>query len=395
MVKPHERAEILLQARRLKMARSAHAYVRGSTEKFYAWLEERLDAIPAGPAVWICGDCHLGNLGPIADAEGHVEIQIRDLDQTVIGHPAHDLVRLGLSLAAAARGSDLAGVVTARMIEALSDGYETALRGDFDDKAEQAARPEEIQNLIGRSLKRRWRHLALERLDTVEPTIPLGKKFWALDKTERHALKNLLADEAVRDMILRLRADGADAPIALLDAAYWMKGCSSLGRLRYALMLRVGKGKRAAFCLMDVKEATTAAAPRDATQRSPRDNAVRVVTGARALSPNLGTRMVAARLMGKGVVLRELMPQDLKIEIERLTETDATLLAHYLGGIVGRAHGQQMDSATRAEWRSVCAANAGRLSAPGWLWNAVVELMAIHEAAYLDHCRRFALAEAA
>jgi uncharacterized protein (DUF2252 family) len=26
-------------------------------------------------------------------------IQIRDLDQTVIGNPAHDLIRLGLSLA--------------------------------------------------------------------------------------------------------------------------------------------------------------------------------------------------------------------------------------------------------------------------------------------------------
>jgi uncharacterized protein (DUF2252 family) len=29
------------------------------------------------------------------------------------------------------------------------------------------------------------------------------------------------------------------------------------------------------------------------------------------------------------------------------------------------------------------------------LWASVVELIALHEAAYLDHCRRFALAEAA
>jgi uncharacterized protein (DUF2252 family) len=45
-----------------------------------------------------------------------------------------------------------------------------------------------------------------------------------------------------------------------------------------------------------------------------RDNAVRVVTGAKALSPNLGERMMAARLLDKAVVIRELMPQDLKIE---------------------------------------------------------------------------------
>ena len=49
------------------MARSAHAYVRGSTVKFYEWLEaQKRGRLPEGPAVWICGDCHAGNLGPVA-----------------------------------------------------------------------------------------------------------------------------------------------------------------------------------------------------------------------------------------------------------------------------------------------------------------------------------------
>jgi len=29
----------------------------------------------------------MGNLGPVANAAGQIEIQIRDLDQTVIGNP--------------------------------------------------------------------------------------------------------------------------------------------------------------------------------------------------------------------------------------------------------------------------------------------------------------------
>jgi uncharacterized protein (DUF2252 family) len=106
------------------MAVSAHAYVRGSTTKFYEWLEAAdVSSIPQGPPIWICGDCHLGNLGPIANSEGEVEIGIRDLDQTVIGNPALDLIRLGLSLASAARGSDLSGVTTAKMLDGLIDGY--------------------------------------------------------------------------------------------------------------------------------------------------------------------------------------------------------------------------------------------------------------------------------
>jgi len=113
-----ERQAILEGRRKLKMARSAHAYVRGNTQSFYEWLDTSNGrAVPHGPAIWICGDCHSGNLGPIASAKGRITIQIRDLDQTVIGNPAHDLIRLGLSLASAARGSDLPGVTTAKMLE--------------------------------------------------------------------------------------------------------------------------------------------------------------------------------------------------------------------------------------------------------------------------------------
>ena len=110
MTNSNDRQRILTQTRNLKMAQSAHAYVRGSTVKFYEWLDScRRCQFPDGPPVWICGDCHVGNLGPLADAKGLVVVQIRDLDQTVIGNPAHDLIRLGLSLASAARGSDLPG----------------------------------------------------------------------------------------------------------------------------------------------------------------------------------------------------------------------------------------------------------------------------------------------
>jgi uncharacterized protein (DUF2252 family) len=97
---PAERMPLLIAERNHKMAVSAHAYVRGSTASFYEWLEaSRRDSMPEGPPVWICGDCHVGNLGPVADVKGRVDVQIRDLDQTVIGNPSHDLIRLGLSLA--------------------------------------------------------------------------------------------------------------------------------------------------------------------------------------------------------------------------------------------------------------------------------------------------------
>jgi len=388
---------VLIHTRNLKMARSAHAYVRGATLKFYEWLEASGGTLPAGPPVWICGDCHVGNLGPLADAKGRVSVQIRDLDQTVVGNPAHDLIRLGLSLASAARGSDLPGVTTARMLEDLIAGYEQALAGDFDDHESRAERPKAVEAVLKRAVRRRWRHLAEERLEDVKPTIPIGKHFWALADAERRALEALFQADDAAELITSLKGRSGKDAIELVDAAYWMKGCSSLGRLRYAALLRVGKdGGEGQLCLVDIKEATPTAAPRAADAAMPRDNAARVVAGAKALSPNLGQRMMATRLLDKAVVMRELTPQDLKIEIDQLTRAEAVSVARYLAGVVGRAHGRQMDPSARLGWLDdLKRRRSASLDAPTWLWSSVVELMALHETAYLEHCRRYALAEAA
>ena len=390
-----ERSSHLIDARNRKMARSSHAYVRGSTVKFYEWLATSAAKVPEGPPVWICGDCHMGNIGPLADARGRVALQIRDLDQTVIGNPAHDLVRLALSLASAARGSDLPGTVTIRILERMTAGYEDALGGQFIDGDPDRMESKTVRRLVEQSVRRRWRHLAQERLDSVRPELPLGRRFWSIDEAERAALHALFEDEALHRLVAKLQRRD-DAEIKVVDAAYWMKGCSSLGRLRYAVMLQVGRKPDTALCLIDIKEAVSAAAPRADTVPMPRDNALRVVAGARALSPNLGERMMAMRLLDRAVVLRELMPQDLKLDIEGLAEREALLLAQHLGNVVGRAHGRQMDPTTRDAWRAMLVkARPATLDAPSWLWSSVVELVSIHEAAYLEHCRRYALPKAA
>ncbi len=392
---PDQRTVQLTEVRNLKMARSSHAYVRGSTLKFYEWLGNSETLVPHGPPVWICGDCHMGNLGPLADAKGRVALQVRDLDQTVIGNPAHDLVRLALSLASAARGSDLPGVVTVRILEGLMRGYEAALEGSYAEDDPGEIQSKTLRQLLRESRRRRWRHLAIERLESIKPSLPLGKRFWKIDKAERAAIEALFDEQALSKLIGHLQGDD-DAEIELVDAAYWMKGCSSLGRLRYAVMLRVGSGSRSSFCLMDVKEAVAAAAPRTTQVVMPRDNAVRVVTGANALSPNLGQRMMAGRLLDKAVVIRELMPQDLKLEVDTLNEEEAVQLAEYLAKVVGRAHGRQLDEHHRSAWSAdLRKARSAALDAPTWLWRSVVELVSIHEAAYLEHCRRYALVQAA
>ena len=387
--KPDQRAEHLQDRQRVKMARSAQTYVRGSTARFYQWLNDAAPKLPEGPKIWICGDCHYGNLGPLSNAKGEVAIQIRDLDQAVIGNPTHDIIRLALSLASAARGFDLPGAATAHIVEQIVDGYQSALTGD--PGADDGDKPPLVRGLIRSSLQRGWAQLASERIGDASPSIPLGNRFWPLSKAERAALMSLAASEPIHELATQLHSRPSDAPTELVDAAFWVKGCSSLGLLRYALLVAIGSGKKREYCLIDVKEAVKAAAPHAPRAAMPKDNAQRVVEGARHLAPHLGDRMRASHLLDRSVFVRELRPQDTKLEIETLEAREAVMVARFLAGVVGRAHRRQMDDVERAKWADEFDRNRSKsLDAPSWLWTSVVDLMASHEAAYLDHCRRYA-----
>src|SRR6202795_1877734 len=170
---PANRLRTLEERRALKMAGSAHAYVRGSTVQFYQWLQERGERdVPKGPPIWICGDCHAGNLGPLAAADGKIHVQIRDVDQTVIGNPNHDLIRLALSLCSAARGSALPGVTTAHMLEQMMIGYQRALMGARAQNVIESDKPDCIKIVMRKAMSRTWKHLARERLKDLNPKIP-------------------------------------------------------------------------------------------------------------------------------------------------------------------------------------------------------------------------------
>jgi uncharacterized protein (DUF2252 family) len=368
LLRPSDREAALSSQQTLKMARSAHAYVRGSTVQFYEWLEaQKRGTLPEGPAVWICGDCHAGNLGPVAGLDGRIAIQIRDLDQTVIGNPVHDIIRLALSLATASRGSDLPGVTTARILEQVIEGYQAALHQDADTIDDA---PDSIQLVMKQSIARSWKTLAEERLEDQKPTIPLGRKFWPLAASEKQAIEGLFETPALRHLSTSLRSRDDDAKVEVLDSAYWMKGCSSLGLLRFAVLLGIGKGKKRDLALMDVKEAVKAAAPRYAGEKMPKENAERVVEGGIHLSPHLGKRMTAGKIDGRSVFVRELLPQDLKIEIERLTIEEAMKAASVMAGVVGKAHARQLDAPARKAWTKELERHRSRtLDAPDWLWS--------------------------
>jgi uncharacterized protein (DUF2252 family) len=268
------------------------------------------------------------------------------------------------------------------------------MKGAAANESFESDKPECIRVVMRRAMSRTWKHLARERLKDLKPNIPRGERFWPLAKAESKGIEQLFEREDVRRMVASLKSRPNHARIEVLDAAYWMKGCSSLGKLRFAVLLNVSNNKPEAdeFCLIDIKEAGPASAPRARNAHMPKDNAKRVVEGAQHLSPALGDRMMAAKFLGRPIVVRELMPQDLKVEIDRLSREEAVASARYLAEVVGKAHARQMDAATRKSFSATFnSRRSRRLDAPSWLWTSVVELVSAHEMAYLEHCRQYAL----
>ena len=58
--------------------------------------------------------------------------------------------------------------------------------------------PEAIDITMRSAARRTWKHLARERIDDMKPTIPLGKKFFAVSGREAQQVEKLFASEECR-----------------------------------------------------------------------------------------------------------------------------------------------------------------------------------------------------
>ena len=295
-----ERSVILAAAQKLKMARSAHAYVRGSTEKFYEWLvaqrrtrcrkARRCGSVAtATSATW--------GRSPMRRGRGCARPRPRpDGDRQSGARPDP----AGALLATAARGSDLPGVTTARMLETWSTRMPTCA----------TARPG-----CGRPVTRApdgGRRCAPSRLETARARersrgdvrrLPENKRFWPLTAEERRAIAALVAQpEIARNWRPRPGFAGRTTPTSSCStpptgsrvAARWAGSAMPC-------LLNVGGGQGAIRDYVPARHqggAPCALAnptqPVDAT--TCRGQRRRVVAGARAMSPYLGNRMLAANL---------------------------------------------------------------------------------------------------
>ncbi len=376
-MKPEERTARLRALRDSKMSESAHAFVRASAPLFYASLGGM--QIPAGPDIWISGDAHAENIGAVGSAKGEVELGLNDFDETVIGAPAHDLLRLGLSLTTVARTKGLGGAAITSMLASLVEGYEVGLlRGSSKDDR----RAESLAELLREAVRADRRQLLRKMTGEEHPKeLPETEKLWPLAEGRKNELAELVARDDVQELVRQSDPKHAGS-VKLLDAAFRVAGTASLGGFRAALLVEVEDAPRAdRLRVLDVKEAQPTSTPRRAG--TPKDEAERALTGARALSPAYGGRKLAVLACGHRCLLRELMPQERKVECAALEAAELADVARGLAHVVGRAHGRQLAAKEARSWCEDVSEKRVAGTAPRWFSRALAPLVGIHESAYL------------
>ncbi|MGZ3450864.1 MAG: DUF2252 family protein [Polyangiales bacterium] len=397
---PKNRATCLAELKSRKMASDPHAFVRARADLFYEAMV-KVRGVPKGPAIWIGGDCHSENVGAVATAHGTASLDLNDLDETVVGYPAHDVLRLALDVAIAARSQGVRGADTLATIAGALDGYCLALhrRSPSTPVALDEA-PPRLRKLLrdtGHETRSALLDHRVPRDSKGIRRFDYGPRYFPLSLEEKKAASQLVARPEVRTLIASMTDEAPDTPIEIVDSAFRVAGTGSLGGFRVAVLVHVGKRKRELddekLRLIDLKQAR----PSHATRRgkvTPPDDAERVVRGARALVPALGERMLAASLLGKRVVVRELMPQEHKVSLEGLDPGEGREIARYLGEVLGRAHGRQLDAEAAEEWAREVGKKRTRPVPPKWLFEALLSLVSIHEVEYLRHCAAAPLREA-
>jgi uncharacterized protein (DUF2252 family) len=216
----------------------------------------------------------------------------------------------------------------------------SAYQDAFVNQGGREPAPKCVRWALQAAYRRNWEKLAQDRVDRPKWYFPRGRRFWDLSEPERNEIEQLFGDKDLLSVIFGEEI-GDIANCQIEDAAFWVKGCSSLGLSRLAVLLRHTACGPTGWRLIDIKEAVAPKAPvvEEALLRD--GEAGRVVSAARVLAPNLGARMAARRLMGRSVFIRELLPQDLKLEINSLTPQQAIKAARYLAATLGRALGER------------------------------------------------------
>jgi uncharacterized protein (DUF2252 family) len=339
-----------------RMAAGPFAFFRGTYHLFARDTVEGLVEVPGpsgGPEFAIVGDIHGENYGTFKAEDRKVHYDINDFDETTKGRLDLDVCRLATSwfLAGRERGGSTAEA-TALVLSgtgAYADRLHRALKkdkpADFDVGEGGPSGCVPLDQLVASGTARR-------RPEFIEGLTLPGDKgrllrrsrhYFTLSGDERQRVDRLLADYRTRHAVKPPREDFYEVE----DACGRVSGIGSMGRYRYAVLIR-GKGRTdGRNVLLEFKEARPSgndlARGRDRGAAALTDRAAEVVGMQRKSQAASNGHLGYAVDGGESFQVRELGPADGRVDASSL-QSSAELegVAKVQGEILARVHARSV-----------------------------------------------------
>jgi uncharacterized protein (DUF2252 family) len=370
-----------------RMSASPLAFLRGAAPMYYQMLAARPGLAKGPPGEgWLTGDLHLENFGAYRPDHGSYDehgahkrdapiatFNLNDFDDAFIGPWRLDVLRLTTSLILGGRELGADGHRALELSYRLLDAYAASAAG----KPPAAPLPRPVDALI-EQVRSRTRAALLE-----------GRT--ELHRGERRLLRGERYHDLPRGIVAKVPAAFAryvatldpderpsDDERSILDVALRVAGTGSLGGLRIAVLVH-GKGGPDGAWLFDMKEQGAPSATDLLGKKvGAMDPAKRVVTAILSCLEH-PPRMIGTTRLGKiSMFVRRLSPQEDKLDLTHLRDSDLNAVATYLGTLVGRAHRRGATKKPESRW------SQGDCDA---LVDRAITVAGIHEATYLALCK--------
>lgn len=306
-----------------RMAASALGFFRGTAHLFYEDWPGDSELLRAAPLAWVCGDLHVENFGTYRADNRLVYFDCNDFDEACVGPATWDIARLLVSVAIECMERE---EKQAPLMKRVVRAYATELQTGKPRWTEA-----ETSTGIIRELFDGLQHRTAQKF-LASRTVLQGRRR-VIDTGKGRALAAAPADlEMVQAFFAKKTA------FTCVDVARRVAGNGSLGVPRFVALVE-DKAKNP--FLLDLKQGQPAAALRfhpSALAPAFRDDAERVVGGAGLFLAMPPAFLQPVRFGGTGWVLRELLPNEDRVDVAGASLPAFKEYAETLGTVTAWGH---------------------------------------------------------
>jgi len=229
------------------MARDPFYFFRGTAHLFYEDLAS-VNALPASPLTWVCGDLHIENFGSYKGDNRLVYFDLNDFDEAALAPASWELARMTTSIFVALTTMGAANAEAKNMALLFLEKYAAVAGKGRARYIEPQTAKGITRSFLLKVSERKQKELVKERTVKKNGQLVLqadNKRLFKIDPSLVTALSAFINDWLTANLLHNR--------FHVIDAGFRIAGTGSIGVKRYVFLLEKVNGDRK-YLLLDMKQ---------------------------------------------------------------------------------------------------------------------------------------------